>query len=178
MGKNHTAGCNKPIEVAFFMDIKSLKIKALKAEAVTKKLFLKLKKLKPSNLDDVFHTLHEEAFEHIDCLNCANCCKTTSPIFTQRDIERLSKLFKISPLQFIENHLKIDDDKDYVLKSAPCTFLGEDNYCSIYDNRPTACREYPHTDRKRMYQLLDLTAKNAAICPAVFEITEKIKKVY
>lgn len=160
------------------MDIKNLKTKALKAEALTKKLFLKLKKSKPGNLDDTFHTLHEEAFEHIDCLSCANCCKTTSPIFKDRDIERLAKYFKISQALFIEKYLKIDEDKDYVLKSAPCTFLGADNYCLIYDNRPTACREYPHTDRKRMYQLLDLTAKNAAICPAVFEITEKLKKVY
>jgi len=177
MGTDHFSGCNKRFEKVM-MDIKNLKTQALKASASTKKLFLKLQKLKPSNLDDVFHTLHEEAFENIHCLSCANCCKTTSPIFKERDIDRLAKYFKISPTQFIDKHLHIDEDKDYVLNSSPCTFLGDDNYCSVYDNRPTACRDYPHTDRKRMYQLLDLTVKNASVCPAVFEITEKIKKIY
>ena len=149
---------------------------ALINKQVIKKAVVKLRSKK--NLDELFRKEHDIAFKKRNCLDCANCCKTTSPIFKERDIARLAKYFKISPAQFIDKHLHIDEDKDYVLNSAPCTFLGADNYCSIYDHRPTACMEYPHTDRKRMYQLLDLTAKNAAICPAVFEITEKLKKVY
>ncbi|NBU47652.1 MAG: YkgJ family cysteine cluster protein, partial [Flavobacteriales bacterium] len=62
----------------------------------------------------------------------------------------------------------------YVLKSSPCTFLGDDNYCNIYEVRPLACREYPHTDRKNMFQILDLTAQNSKICPAVSRIVQKI----
>jgi hypothetical protein len=81
------------------------------------------------------------------------------------------------PGEFIDKYLKIDEDKDYVLKQAPCPFLGPDNYCSVYDSRPNACREYPHTDRKRIAQLLDLTYKNTFVCPAVLEITVRLKKV-
>ncbi|MFB0925453.1 MAG: YkgJ family cysteine cluster protein, partial [Vicingaceae bacterium] len=44
-----------------------------------KALVKKLKKSKPKSLDDTVHQLHEETFEKIDCLACANCCKTTSP---------------------------------------------------------------------------------------------------
>lgn len=139
-----------------------------------KTLFDKLKRTRPKNLDDIFHTLHEEAFDHIDCLNCGNCCKTTSPIFYERDIDRLSKHLRLKPSQLIERFLHIDADGDYVLNVAPCPFLGQDNYCSVYEHRPLACREYPHTNRKRMYQILDLTIKNASICPAVSEIVEKL----
>lgn len=32
--------------------------------------------------------LHEEAFEQIDCLQCANCCKNYSPRFKNPDIKR------------------------------------------------------------------------------------------
>ena len=71
----------------------------------------------------------------------------------------------------------LDEDKDYVLRQAPCPFLGADNYCSVYEDRPNACREYPHTDRKKISQLLDLTYKNTFVCPAVLEITEQLKKI-
>ena len=141
------------------------------------KLFARLKKTKPTNLDDRFHALHEEAFAHIDCLQCANCCKTTSPIFYDRDIERLGKYLRLKPVQFIEKYLRVDGDGDYVLQSAPCPFLDGENYCTAYENRPLACREYPHTNRKRMYQILDLTLNNTYVCPAVYEVVEKLKKM-
>jgi len=53
-------------------------------------LFKKLKKKKPKNLDDVVQDLHNEAFDQFDCLTCANCCSTISPIVTDKDIERLA----------------------------------------------------------------------------------------
>ena len=158
------------------MDIKNLPSLAKKAQPETKKLFEKLKKTRPSDLDEVAANLNDEIFEKTDCLKCANCCKTTSPIFYEKDIERLSGHFKIRPSAFVEKYLHKDEDQDYVLNSAPCPFLGPDNYCSVYEHRPTACREYPHTDRKRFHQLLDITLKNTAICPAVYEIVEKLKK--
>jgi len=149
-----------------------------KITEATKTFFSKLKRQKPKDLDDVVHKIHHEVFANTDCLTCANCCKTTSPIFYQKDIERLSKYFKIKPSQFIEKYLHIDEDKDFVLNVAPCPFLDAENYCSVYDYRPTACREYPHTDRKKFHQLLDLTLQNTAVCPAVEEITEKLKLIY
>jgi uncharacterized protein len=160
------------------MEIEKLKANAKIAGPTSIKLFQKLKKQKPKDLDSVMRNLHVEEFSETDCLNCANCCKTTSPIFYQKDIERLARHFRITPSKFIEQYLHIDEDKDYVLNSAPCAFLGEDNHCSVYDVRPNACREYPHTDRKRFHQILDLTLKNASICPAVYNIVEKLKKVY
>ena len=121
--------------------------------------------------------LHDAAFEEIDCLSCANCCKTTSPIITEKDISRIAKSLKMKEFQFIENYLDRDDDAFMVFKSAPCPFLDlTDNSCFIYDARPKACREYPHTDRRRFIQLADLTLKNTEICPAVFKIIESLKK--
>ena len=137
--------------------------------------FKRLKKVKPKVLDKLIHPIHEEVFACTDCLECANCCKTTGPLFTDKDISRISKHLKIKPSIFTEKYLRIDEDRDYVLKSVPCTFLGENKYCSIYDVRPKACREYPHTDRIKQHQLLKLTEKNMEVCPAVFSIIEKLK---
>ena len=139
-----------------------------------KELLKKLKRQKPKDLDDRFHAQHETVFQQIDCLECFNCCKTTSPLFIMADIERLAKNLKMKPQAFIDTYLKIDEDGDYVLRSAPCPFLGDDNKCFVYENRPKACREYPHTNRKRMYQIMDITLKNTLICPAVARVVGQL----
>tara|TARA_R110000868_G_scaffold1389_28_gene10866 strand:- start:17465 stop:17956 length:492 start_codon:yes stop_codon:yes gene_type:complete len=143
----------------------------------TKKFFDRLKKKPPKNLDYVMQELHDKEFKRTDCLQCANCCKTTGPLFTDKDIERISKHFRLKPQPFISEYLRIDEENDYVLQSVPCAFLGTDNYCSIYGVRPKACSEFPHTDRKKFQQISNLTLKNVAICPAAYNIVEEMKKL-
>lgn len=157
------------------MDLAAFKVKAQTQSLQNKKFLNSLKKRNPREVDDQFHTVHEEVFSEMDCLTCANCCKTTSPIFYQTDIERVAKALRVKPGDFIEKYLRIDEDKDFVLKSSPCPFLDEDNRCRVYQDRPKACREYPHTDRKKMVQIMDLTHKNTLVCPAVLEMVERIR---
>ena len=140
--------------------------------------FTYLKRKKPKNLDETVHRFHEEVFGYIDCLDCANCCKTTSPAFYMKDIERLSKALKIKSSEFISTYLELDEDAAYMFRSEPCPFLMNDNYCAHYLSRPLACKEYPHTNRKRFQQVLMLSLRNTLVCPAVLEITNKLKKVY
>lgn len=149
--------------------------KAIAQKKQNKKLVQKLRKLPSKKLDNLFRENHEEVFDEIDCLACANCCKTTSPIFRDIDIERLSKRLKTSTSDFIDAYLHMDNENDYVLKSSPCTFLQEDNKCSVYEDRPLACREYPHTNRKKMHQILNLSLKNTEVCPAVAQIFENLR---
>jgi len=157
--------------------LKDLPQKAREKHLENKKFFRKLKKRPPRDLDRTMQSLHDEEFEHTDCLKCANCCKTTGPLFTNIDIDRISKHLRLKPKDFIEAYLSIDEENDYVLKQLPCTFLGPDNFCSIYNVRPKACREFPHTNRKKLYQIGNLTLKNVAICPAAFNIVEKMKQL-
>jgi Fe-S-cluster containining protein len=141
-----------------------------------KKYFDKLKKKTPKNLDYVMQQLHDAEFAKTDCLTCANCCKTTGPLFTDADIERISKYFKMKPQQFISQYLRVDEDNDHVLQTLPCSFLDSENYCMIYDVRPKACREFPHTDRKKFQQISSITLKNIPVCPATYRIVEEMKK--
>lgn len=158
------------------MDLAAFKVKAQTQSVQNKKFLSNFKKRKPREVDDLFHAAHEEVFSEIDCLTCANCCKTTSPIFYQTDIERVAKALRMKPGDFIQKYLRIDEDKDYVLQSSPCPFLDDDNRCRVYQDRPKACREYPHTDRKKMVQIMDLTHKNTLVCPAVLEMVERIRQ--
>ena len=159
------------------MEIRLAKLKqqAANVHQENKQFFKRLKRKLPRHLDSLMLELHQEEFEQTDCLQCAQCCKTTGPLFTQADIERIAKKLKMKPGAFIEAYLQVDEEQDYVLQELPCAFLGTDNLCMIYDFRPKACREFPHTDRRNFHQISDLTLKNVAVCPAAFAIVENMK---
>ena len=121
--------------------------------------------------------LHEEAFGKIDCLTCANCCKNYSPRFKMPDIKRIAKRLKMKESVFIATYLKMDADGDYVVTSHPCPFLGDDNYCGIYEDRPRDCERYPYTDEDVLIKQPNLTLKNATSCPAVFYVMERLLEI-
>lgn len=156
--------------------LKNLPELAKDKHAESKKYFDKLKRKPPKQLDYVMVDIHKEVFSKTDCLSCANCCKTTGPLFTAADIERISGHLRMKPQQFVSKYLRVDEDGDHVLQQVPCQFLDADNYCLIYDVRPKACREYPHTDRRKFHQITDITLKNTAICPAAFAVVEEMKR--
>ena len=159
------------------MDLNKFNQLAKKKAEENKKFLQRLKNKDPRKVDDAFHEIHDTVFEEVDCLTCANCCKTTSPIFYPTDIERVARALRMKPGDFTAMYLRIDEDNDYVLKSSPCPFLDGENYCTVYEDRPKACREYPHTNRKKMVQITELTYKNTLVCPAVLEMVERLKKL-
>jgi Fe-S-cluster containining protein len=159
-------------------DYKTIIGKAEKAKKENKIFLEKLKKLAPKDLDIFTNQIHDRVFEKIDCLQCANCCASTGPLLLNKDIERLAKALKIRPSIFAEQYLKIDEDNDYVFKQMPCTFLGNDKYCSVYSDRPNACREFPHTQQRNVLQKLKITFLNTTICPAVAMVVDGLKEKY
>lgn len=151
----------------------NLKVLAYNAETSFVKYKNKnLRQLK--KMDYEIHELHQKYSDEINCLECANCCKTLGPLILEQDIQRLSKALRISPSKVIEIYLRIDEDGDYIFNTMPCPFLMDDNYCMVYDNRPKACKEYPHTDRKKFYQIYNLSVKNASTCPIVYEVLKEL----
>ena len=118
--------------------------------------------------------LHMEAFSKIDCLQCANCCKNYSPRFKTPDIKRISKHLKMRESNFIEKYLVVDEDGDFVANAKPCPFLGADNYCSIYDQRPSDCHRFPYTDEDVLLKRPQLTLKNSTFCPITYYVLEKL----
>lgn len=119
--------------------------------------------------------LHDEAVAKIDCLTCAACCKNYSPRFKTPDIKRISKYLNLKEGVFIDKYLKIDEDGDYVLQSTPCPFLGKDNFCSVYEHRPSDCARFPYTDEDVLFKRPQLTVKNATFCPIVYVVLEGLK---
>lgn len=150
--------------------------KAQKKKKENKQFLKKLQTKKGKGVEKMLPELHEEAFSHINCLECANCCKTISPRYKKPDIKRISKHLGMKEADFIDTYLKLDGDGDYVNKSTPCPFLGDDNYCTIYDQRPRDCKRYPYTDSGEFIKHPKTTYQNSTTCPAVYYVLEKLKE--
>ncbi len=131
-----------------------------------------LHRAKKNDVLEKLPDLHEEAFTKIDCLQCGNCCKNFSPRFKTPDVKRISRLLQLRESEFIETYLKVDEDGDYVAKTLPCPFLGADNFCSIYEDRPSDCRRFPYTDEDFMIKRQPMVLKNSSFCPITYYVLE------
>jgi uncharacterized protein len=118
--------------------------------------------------------LHDEAFEKINCLSCAACCRNYSPRFKTTDIKRVAKHLKMKETELVNKYLVVDEDGDHVVNAKPCPFLGADNFCSIYEHRPTDCARFPYTDEDVLIKRPKITEKNSTFCPAVYFVLEKL----
>jgi Fe-S-cluster containining protein len=139
-----------------------------------KKFVQKLQQHRGKQLDNFATTIHEKVFQNIDCLDCAGCCSGLPPIINKTDASRIAKKIGLSVANFEADYLTLDEDNDRVMKQTPCPFLLEDKKCSIYEFRPKACREYPHTG-VGFSKNLAYHATNATYCPATFHILEQLK---
>jgi Fe-S-cluster containining protein len=155
------------------MDISNLQKEAALKKPVWEKWFRKNKQ-RLMKMDREIALLHDEAVAATDCLACGNCCRSLGPMILTADIDLMSKELRMKPAVIIDRYLQYDEEGDMVFRSMPCPFLGEDNYCSIYESRPRACRAYPHTNRKKFYQIYALSVKNAETCPIVFRVLNKL----
>lgn len=158
-------------------DFKILRSRATGRKIEFKAAALKLKSMKTRDADRLVNGLHDEEFAVLNCLECANCCRTLGPRLTHHDIERMANQLKIGTSAFFDIYIKTDEDNDYIFNSMPCPFLQEDNYCTIYSSRPRACRTYPHTDQRNIISILSTCLKNTETCPAVYNIFCRIGKI-
>ena len=133
--------------------------------------------LQRANKNEVLKSLpefHEEAVSKIDCLQCANCCKNYSPRIKTPDIKRISRHLRMRESEFIDKYLVVDEDGDFVVNTKPCPFLGTDNFCSIYEERPSDCRRFPYTNEDVIIKRKELTLKNSSFCPITYYVLERL----
>ncbi len=151
------------------------KREALLKQKENKQFLAKAKRMR--GIEKELPALHDEAFSKINCLNCANCCKTISPRFKNTDIVRIAKHLGMKQGELMDTYLRRDEDGDYVVNTLPCPFLGSDNYCGIYEVRPRDCENYPYTDSGEFFDYATTTYNNSTTCPAVFYVLERLKEI-
>lgn len=126
-------------------------------------------------LDKIVHETTDTVWKQIDCTSCANCCKTLEIEVDNKDIKLLAARLKISQQQFLNKYITLSEDNTKLLHSRPCVFLGSDNRCTVYEDRPQSCRDYPFLHEKdfrgRTFSMID----NNAVCPIVFNVWQQLK---
>ena len=136
-----------------------------------------LLKDQPRGIDKMAAAIAPEVWKEVDCLSCANCCKTMSPTFTKTDIKRISKHFNQTPEAFTKQWLRKDRIGDILNKTEPCQFLNlTDNKCSIYEIRPVDCSGFPHLNKKRMVDYIHVHKQNIEYCPATYRMVQKMQE--
>lgn len=159
------------------INLRSFKQKFKREGKGLKSFLTKLEKKSPKGLDALTAKLSPEVWAVTDCLSCANCCKSMSPTFTEKDLKRIAAHLQMSTKEFKETWLEYDKkDKDWINVARPCQFLNkQNNMCSIYEVRPADCAGFPHLIKKKMTEYIHVHKQNLEYCPATFTMVEKLK---
>jgi uncharacterized protein len=105
-----------------------------------------------------------------DCSSCpAYCCSYSRIEVKARDIARLARHFAISVREATKRFTKRGEDKNEIVLrhqkdehfGTVCRFLDtETRRCTIYEARPTVCRQFPGTVRCGYYDFLSFERGN------------------
>jgi len=135
-----------------------------------------LQKNPPRKLDQLTEASEKEVWKEINCLSCANCCKTMTPTYKPGDIKRISIHLGMTVQEFKDKWLyKQRGTGDWLNRSIPCQFLDlGTNMCSIYEVRPQDCAGFPHFPKKKIIQYIDTHKQNVEYCPATYRLVEKM----
>ena len=160
------------------INLRSFKIKSGKNKRKMRLFLSKVEKNPPRGLDKLAEKIEKEVWQEVDCLSCANCCKSMTPTFTKKDIVRISAHFDQTPEEFKSKWLYKDTNGDWMNTRNPCQFLDKKtNMCSIYAIRPADCAGFPHLAKKKMVEYIHIHKQNVEYCPATYMMVEKMKEM-
>ena len=159
------------------VNLRSFKNKVRLNRRSFRRFLTRLENKPPRGLDTIAVQTDAEVWKETDCLSCANCCKTMSPTYTLKDIDRISAHLGMTADAFKEKWLYKDNTGDWLNKKQPCQFLNlSDNKCSIYAVRPRDCAGFPHHTKRRMVDYVHVFKQNVEYCPATYRLVEKMKE--
>jgi uncharacterized protein len=159
------------------VNLRSFKILARKTKRGIRNFLTRLEKRAPRGLDNKVKLADLQVWKEIDCLDCANCCKTMSPTYTKKDIERISSHLDMTEKAFRDKWLYKDKTGDWMNKKQPCQFLDlKTNKCDIYAVRPADCAGFPHHHKKKMVEYMHMYDQNIEYCPATYRLIEIIRE--
>ena len=162
----------QPIDVVLFKE------KAKETKRGMKRFLSKIETLPARKVNAITTGMEPQVWREVDCLSCANCCKTMTPTFTDRDMRRISRHLGETVDDFKKKWLRKERkaDGDWINRREPCQFLNlEDNKCSIYEVRPADCAGFPHLG-KAMKEYAHVHKQNIEYCPATYRMVELMIK--
>jgi Fe-S-cluster containining protein len=158
------------------VNLRSFKQRVRHRKTALRRFLTKLEKKPPRKLDELTVQVEKEVWREVDCLSCANCCKTMTPTFNAKDMRRISAHFNMTVQEFKDKWLyKERSSGDWLNRNAPCQFLDlNTNMCTIYEIRPDDCAGFPHLPKRRMVEYMHVHKQNIEYCPATYRMIEKM----
>ncbi len=126
-------------------------------------------------MDDVVRRTTDEVWARIDCTTCANCCRTLHVVVDAADIARLAGRLRNTAAHFERKYVVMSEDGTKELRNSPCVFLGSDNRCTVYEDRPKACRDFPYLHENHFSSRSLMMISNTSVCPIVFNVWQALK---
>lgn len=158
------------------MDLKKFKITAGRKKQRLSVFLDVLDELVPIEMPEIVERIDSTVWSDVNCMECANCCKTMTPTFSEEDIVRISAHLQMTGEEFKTRWLKKEEDSgDWVNTTQPCQFL-VDNKCSIYEVRPVDCAEFPHHNKKPFDAYNETFKNNLTYCPATLTLVDRLRK--
>ena len=133
-----------------------------------------LKQVDDTFLDEKVHHLNNIISPQIDCTKCGACCRQLMINVTDEEKIAVANHLNISPLQFKEDYLEESMQGKLIINTIPCHFLS-DSKCSIYENRFSECRAFPHLHESNFKGRLFGTLVHYAMCPIIYNVIEQLK---
>lgn len=156
-------------------DLQKIKLVASDKEAENDEFRIFLKQQDSAQIDSIAYKLNEEITPQINCTLCGNCCKSLIINVTQQETESLATHLKTTVTVIKEKYIEISGQGQMIINTIPCHFL-EGTSCSIYENRFTECREFPHLHKNNFTARLFGILMYYALCPIIFNVVEKLKE--
>ena len=158
------------------VNLRAFKQRVRHRKTAFRKFLVRLEKNPPKLLDQISALAEKEVWREVDCLTCANCCKTMTPTYTLKDIKRISEHLGMTSQALKDKWLRKERSSgDWLNRSTPCQFLDlQTNMCSIYEFRPEDCAGFPHLPKKKMVEYMHVHKQNLEICPATYRMVEKM----
>jgi Fe-S-cluster containining protein len=160
------------------VNLRSFRQKARRSKSVFTRFLRQLEKNPPRGLDNLTTKTNQQVWLEVDCLSCANCCKTMTPTYTLKDIRRISSHLGMSMAALQKKWLRKEKGTgDWLNRSTPCQFLDTTtNMCGIYDVRPADCAGFPHLTKRKMVEYMHVHKQNIDLCPATFKMVERMMR--
>jgi len=160
--------------VQLITDLERIKILSAEKEIENDDFRLFLKQQNGVDIDTVVHQLNDEITPQIDCTQCGNCCRSLMINVTPEEATSLSNRLQLSISEIKEKYIEESEQGQLIMNTIPCHFLSG-SVCSIYEDRFTECREFPHLHKPHFTGRLFGTMMYYSMCPIIFNVVEQLK---
>jgi len=148
---------------------------ALQKEQENDHFMLSLKEYDGVQLDAMVHEINDKVSAAIDCTLCGNCCKTLVVSVSPEELQGLSQFLQLTEEATKEQYIEESAAGRYFISKMPCHFLA-DKKCTIYEQRFTDCREFPHLHKPGFRERFSGTLMHYGSCPIIYNVIEELKE--